>query len=380
MVVDQAHFSLARSCTSCVKAKRKCDLRLPRCERCVKKRKQCVYKNQPTSGLGYRSKDAGFPMPDARLPLVIRQENDLAESRAVFRRNVATDIEIPVGSQDSDSSSTSESNDPLCLLQLSDCGERMGVDLPTVYFLVEKFRELPGMFAEQGGTTFIHPVLHKRSVPVSLRLAQTAYSLVRKRQSAPLWGLETTFWNLVSTYRSITSFEENLALVQSLVLIQVMTIFQSQLSSDELVGAEARQSALDCLTHRLWKIAPAEVPQDLTPHAAYCFADSVRRTIHMASKLRCVFDFWTKGYFVHTMFQEALPLDRRSELWELKHSCLLDDAYQKRPQIVSYREFASMWDGGEITHGGVMETMLLVGARGKAAVDEAIRSRRFVSS
>ncbi|KAJ5297419.1 hypothetical protein N7508_007668 [Penicillium antarcticum] len=39
--------SLRRSCAACAKAKHSCDLRAPRCSRCIKRKVQCVYANIP---------------------------------------------------------------------------------------------------------------------------------------------------------------------------------------------------------------------------------------------------------------------------------------------------------------------------------------------
>ncbi|PYH48525.1 Zn(II)2Cys6 transcription factor [Aspergillus saccharolyticus JOP 1030-1] len=39
--------TLRRSCTACYKYKHSCDLRTPRCSRCIKRKVQCVYANQP---------------------------------------------------------------------------------------------------------------------------------------------------------------------------------------------------------------------------------------------------------------------------------------------------------------------------------------------
>jgi hypothetical protein len=39
--------SLRRSCETCARAKHSCDLRTPRCSRCVKRKVPCVYVNEP---------------------------------------------------------------------------------------------------------------------------------------------------------------------------------------------------------------------------------------------------------------------------------------------------------------------------------------------
>ncbi|KAK0114048.1 hypothetical protein ONS95_014288 [Cadophora gregata] len=44
--------TLRRSCAACAKAKHKCDLHNPRCSRCISRKLQCVYANEPISSPG----------------------------------------------------------------------------------------------------------------------------------------------------------------------------------------------------------------------------------------------------------------------------------------------------------------------------------------
>ncbi|KAF8853142.1 hypothetical protein BDZ45DRAFT_598946 [Acephala macrosclerotiorum] len=44
--------TLRRSCNACAKAKQRCDLRIPQCSRCMKRKSSCIYENEPlTSSL-----------------------------------------------------------------------------------------------------------------------------------------------------------------------------------------------------------------------------------------------------------------------------------------------------------------------------------------
>ncbi|CAI7631522.1 unnamed protein product [Penicillium glandicola] len=42
--------SLRRSCAACARSKASCDLRTPRCSRCIKRRVECAYVNEPSTG------------------------------------------------------------------------------------------------------------------------------------------------------------------------------------------------------------------------------------------------------------------------------------------------------------------------------------------
>ncbi|KAL4789069.1 hypothetical protein BDV19DRAFT_374664 [Aspergillus venezuelensis] len=61
--------SLRRSCDVCTKFKLRCDLRTPRCSRCVKRNVQCVYANQPLTAPLHVSHDGSIAPLDERQSL-----------------------------------------------------------------------------------------------------------------------------------------------------------------------------------------------------------------------------------------------------------------------------------------------------------------------
>ncbi|KAL4935998.1 hypothetical protein BDV06DRAFT_217019 [Aspergillus oleicola] len=58
--------SLRRSCDACAKFKHSCDLRTPRCSRCVKRNVQCAYANQPLTAPVHSSHDSSLVPLDGR--------------------------------------------------------------------------------------------------------------------------------------------------------------------------------------------------------------------------------------------------------------------------------------------------------------------------
>lgn len=46
---EKMRRTLRRSCSACAKSKHSCDLRTPRCSRCVRRQVQCLYANEPLS-------------------------------------------------------------------------------------------------------------------------------------------------------------------------------------------------------------------------------------------------------------------------------------------------------------------------------------------
>jgi len=77
-----------------------------------------------------------------------------------------------------------------------------------------------------------------------------------------------------------------------------------------------------------------------------------------------------QGYFVHTLFMEALPFDSRSEMWNTDSWVEPDSLPAASSSLVSYREYVDMWDTGIVVTNwcSVFETMLVVGCKGLPAV------------
>ncbi|KAJ5375103.1 Protein of unknown function DUF3468 [Penicillium concentricum] len=57
--------SLRRSCAACAKSKSSCDLRTPRCSRCIKRQVECAYANEPSTGPatpGWQNRESTNPL------------------------------------------------------------------------------------------------------------------------------------------------------------------------------------------------------------------------------------------------------------------------------------------------------------------------------
>lgn len=65
--------SLRRSCATCARSKHSCDLRTPRCSRCVKRKVQCSYANEPwvapSSGQGPAALESQQNLPETSVRL-----------------------------------------------------------------------------------------------------------------------------------------------------------------------------------------------------------------------------------------------------------------------------------------------------------------------
>lgn len=81
--------TLRRACSACAKAKHSCDLRTPRCSRCVKRDCSCVYANEPLTATSTRFEDIGDGFQSPQVSKFFHSGSRLP-SRS--RRNVTSDV------------------------------------------------------------------------------------------------------------------------------------------------------------------------------------------------------------------------------------------------------------------------------------------------
>lgn len=83
-------ISLSRSCHACIKAKRRCKPRLPKCERCRIKGVECFYTNKSLVS----NVDDKQPLSDSnpKIPEIL-EDNQLVKSR---QKITSRDMDFPI--------------------------------------------------------------------------------------------------------------------------------------------------------------------------------------------------------------------------------------------------------------------------------------------
>ncbi|KAJ9606991.1 hypothetical protein H2200_009002 [Cladophialophora chaetospira] len=242
-------------------------------------------------------------------------------------------------------------------------------------YLVRGLVLYPKDFGQTGATSFIHPHSYQRHRPTSLRIVQDICR-IRTEQSSTGAKYSTVLPRLIrsllSTASSTVSFIDTLAFVQSLCLLQIFAFFSPDASAEDHVEGLARQQLLIDWTHKLWKSAPNELPSTLSKHEAYVFAEAVRRTILTSHKIQGAYRVGKTGFFRHTIFVETLPLGGNVALWEGEVDAEAWCENSKYPNLLSYRELCDVFDAGLMKTATPFERMLLVGCKGKAAVEERL--------
>ena len=352
---------LTRACKACIKSKRRCSFELPKCIRCQDRNLVCDYENEPLT----------------------QQASSTMKKQQVERRNLL----IETTSRKDTVSSTSprmisallHMDEPLC---------KIAVDERTLSFLSNHLRKHIITFGLFGSTTFIHPntqasslLTHVRSLTYGLTTSEafikTGY--LQEVTMDNLTLLNDTFTNLVSSLPTLHSYSTLLPFTQSLVLIQIITLFiipPQLLPSWILKTTEARDQLLKRVTRKLWESAPGYLSANLSRHEAYAMAESIRRTILVSHELQSQYNVYKHGWFEYELFVASLPFDRRFRLWEAQSwefDSVIDEMQKDNElqNMVSYAEFVTMFDRMEVkTMESPFETMLLVGAKGLDSVEE----------
>ena len=360
---DQAAWTLRRSCNACARAKTRCDLLSSGCSRCLKKKTRCVYTNEP---LGPR-KDSS----------VARQQQKVAAhgtgkhgARATAHRSLGDSFVLAL------------QNSNLTLQRPSFHGVPLTLDNGTVQYIFMHLASFPTMFAKHGRTPFIDLQIYDDSLPESIQdtwsICASAVTSSSVNKALLNHSLDSKTVQLIYSAKDAASFADLLASLQALILALIMRLFTCNLGDSLSVGALL--DTLGKLTFRLWQQAPARIPASLTPRQAWLFAESVRRTILTSHLLRGTWSVFSRGYFLHTAFVEALPFDVRTSLWDSLSDPVQWPAIANfGTKMVSYREYTDMWECGQIHGATKFGTLLLVACKGKDAVKAGL-PRNFIDN
>ena len=350
---------LTRACRACIKAKRKCSFGLPKCTRCQEKGAACDYENQPLT------------------------KQDVCE----LQRSIADHKSKPLPTSLRLDFFTDKPLNPVpspIPFYLDPPVYNLTADQRTLTFVNDRIKEQVLAFSQTGTTTFIHP-----RIPPSpfLRNLRTLINTVTSNQtvtSTRIWQhymklLVRAVVTISSALPSLYGYEDLLQYTQSLLLIQVLTLFivpTHLLPAWMLETTEARNQLLSRLVRKLWKSAPHSLPSNLSHHDAYALAESVRRTLITCHEFQAQWSMYKNGFFKHGPFGASLPFDRRFELWDADdaqfHEAMQTMGQSQHAQfMVSWREFGDMFVRGEFNAAGrPFEMMLLVGARGLDEVEK----------
>ena len=261
----------------------------------------------------------------------------------------------------------------------------LAMDKSSVNYLADHFRSFPSIFIQTGGGPFIHPKLYQDSLPDSLQSMLTlcnSYTHLDPSDHNLSVDICNASRTLLGLRPTLHSFKAELGFVQSLILLQIITLFAPSPPITPLLRQQAdnRVPLLKASVEELYRSMPATLPSSMPPYEAWVLAESCRRTMHVAHLVHGVYLMQTRGTFNLTMFVKALPLCRNVGLWELDPSIYNEQGGNLGDQngnvralgaeLISYRELTDMWDNDEVQQLHLFEEMLIAACKGIDSVTE----------
>lgn len=245
----------------------------------------------------------------------------------------------------------------------------------TLRYLASKFQSFPATFVNQGKTPFIHHRLYSQRAPSQIQEAYRVCKTLARHNGQNTENhfsmLKPKLEELKAGHDRIASFDDMLASVQALMLYLVLCLFNE--NSDLRRTGEQYCQSLDLWTRSLCEQAPAELSHSLSPWRAWYYAESVRRSILISHMIRAVYATMKQGYYVHTLFVEALPFDSQTMLWDAQSASeWIACAPSTRPQILSYREYADGYATGTLKPNGLFERLLLAACYGRERIQSKL--------
>ncbi|KAF5599016.1 hypothetical protein FPANT_3619 [Fusarium pseudoanthophilum] len=351
---------LQRSCQACVKARRRCNLASPCCERCSTKRIPCRYANAPAP--------ASITINEKTLKSIVKFRKLKEEQSQSLTRLVvygALDTRLQIFIRQVLSNDYYHDSRPPDLVRLNNfrvMARQMNnglqifnplhqeivrvFDQATLHHLSDILQSFPSQFVEHGKTSFIHSALYDPSLPPPLKeVRDVCYSyhiagdyLASSRLSA----LRFTIRRLLRLSKRTSTFADTLAYAQAISLAQIIRLLECHDTNEDDI--ERDNEEMWALTHQLWQHAPTQLPSSLSPWKAWLFSENVRRTIMVCNILLAVYSSLKRGYTMHSLCVEALPFDVRTRLWDADSERAWEAAAWKvpGPHLVTLSQFTEL--------------------------------------
>src|SRR5262245_39349071 len=166
-------MSKRKSCSECVKAKRKCGLELPKCTRCAKKSIICAYPSIRNVVNDTNFPELDFPWLDdlMRDPNLLPWEGGLQPQLDMAAASTGTD------SGRSESSLQSTTLSETGYLEVAEKPQRSTLARAETEAALHRFKTWPEKWVLEGKAPFIHPRLYTTSMPKPLQDAYAACAI-----------------------------------------------------------------------------------------------------------------------------------------------------------------------------------------------------------
>ena len=367
-----------KSCTACVKSKRRCDLEYPFCRRCLVKGLDCTY---PTTS---SVRDKKVVVTRQREAGLLPREASAVDSSAELLpfNGASTDAQGHNGrsflcarSASSSSSSPDSWQDELAV-SASSLLDNVPFEEPQlrralwpevtapsylnegqVQYVLRALRSFVPSMAYTGSTPFLHQKLWQRHQPESYQDCVTISALYLCKTSVNASLITNTINSKIARSRAASSnwsLLEHLAAVQTLIIYQIIRLFDPNLNDQ--VQAQKHNVLLETWAAHLWKRFFNEPTLLANCYETWVFNESVRRTIMMSVFVRCAWSLYTRdGLADQVPVLARIPFTKDLHAWrtdpEEWNSSVLPGMLEE-DGLTAYMDFTNKW-----THEKEVETL-----------------------
>jgi Fungal Zn(2)-Cys(6) binuclear cluster domain len=347
-----------RSCLACVKAKRRCDVALPKCQRCTTKDFPCDYAGvvgSSNSPMASTNRDAGntasleSPWPtssnmelveDAMAP-ILEQDQHFAQFSNIPWSTTDSDtqhLDLPIDMISVDHITwptnlrDAEVEEYSNATQLTSEPGTEYITTGAIYhervrFASQQFQTYPEMFYKRGQAPFIHRQMYNQQTPQVIQDALSSCALYGGKNSE---NESLVFSTISSKARALVGVElvsmstiDLLASTQALLLYQIIRLFDGDIR--QRADAEADETSLISWTEELlartrqlisWD--PTELSVDALTISSWndwIFEESCRRIILTSYLLQGVYSFLKFGYDTVSGKVASLSFTAQQALW-----------------------------------------------------------------
>ncbi|KAH7316608.1 hypothetical protein B0I35DRAFT_409791 [Stachybotrys elegans] len=326
-VADKRHMSLSarerrnppprrKSCSACIKSKRRCDTALPACLRCSQRRIACVYpaRTEATQLEQFLSEQYDMPIlsqVDA-MPLPLIAEKDAAPSAFSFNDAPEAPLDsVAVLLADADPPFIDvapflelDASTPMDLIHQTSWLDRRDetrtgivadIIAQRMRYAMDQLKNAPHMFVSETRAPWCHSQLYSEEMPACIRDVHACCGLYMAKNAVNgtviLRSIESRVQELLAT--PLPTTEAGLmARVHSLLLYQIIRLFDGDIASR--AAAERSMQALEdaalaLLPHVQWCTEGPEGELELFPMGPtkrfwqeWLLHESARRTVLMA--------------------------------------------------------------------------------------------------
>ncbi|PGH13312.1 hypothetical protein AJ79_03728 [Helicocarpus griseus UAMH5409] len=247
--------SRRKSCSACVKAKRRCDLRLPQCRRCSARGLRCQYESGIEAAEQRHYSSAPFAIDElfdfssleglTADPHPQPNGSDQHLAAPMLDSNLNSALLLPVFAEVSPQQDVTE---PVRMQEIETS------DAPLLY--IQELRNWLSQWVTKGGNPFIHPKLYYQTIPPEIQDAYTCCSIYSTKndnnQNIVFRIVEERVASLLNSQqnRLRLSLREHLSRVQCLFIYQIIRLFDGDIRQRAL--AEQHAPILTTWLHEMW--------------------------------------------------------------------------------------------------------------------------------